>query len=111
MANALVAQIFLIGFSRPDCNSEIVEVQAQFTGPDAFTGELRSDNRVIRMDDAKLGLKWDEDDILYEASDMFPMVQVSWMEAPPVVPIVPDVVPVIEEPPVVSTDETPADSV
>lgn len=87
MANTITPQINLFGFSRLSVLSENVLVKAEFICADAFTGGQETTYREITLEDSALGLKWDEDDILYAISDMYPMVQVQWVQAPVVSPV------------------------
>lgn len=76
-----IPTIILIGFSRPNANSDVVKVTAQFTAPDPFTGELTSNNREIDLSDSGLGADWNEDDIQSQVSSDFPGCAVQWMPA------------------------------
>ena len=80
-------KIILVGYDRIDANSDVVTVYARFTGPDPFTGEHKLEPRTISMSDAALGAKWDEDDILNNVSNMFPMVEVEWLQKPTTVEV------------------------
>lgn len=107
-------KISLIGFMRQDVNADLVIVTAEFSGTDPWSGEYTSETRTINLSDTALGMKWDEDDILFAVSDMFPMVEVQWMQTPelpstPQVIAVPaiEVVPPVAEP--VMIEEVPAE--
>jgi hypothetical protein len=92
-------QIFLIGYSRSNVNSDSVTVTARFVGPDPFTNEIKQDDRVIQLSDSQMGAKWDEDDILFYVSDKYPMVQVQWLELASMSPLPPTLQALMPPPP------------